>query len=150
MGFVFHTQYTPSKSQVITNIYSPFSKFQPGHPSGEVLAPPKFSMEPETEVPRKGSSSWKPSFSGSMLNFGGVFIGLSYPIRAPTGHPRNSLLPWSHSPRSALSAPRDALRTVENTWIWRNGPWRINLKIQVSQIFAQSNMSFWCDCLGCA
>ena len=26
------------------------------------------------EVPRKGSSSWKPSFSGSMLNFGGVLV----------------------------------------------------------------------------
>ena len=31
--------------------------------------PPKFNMEPEK---KSLSSSWKPSFSGSMVNFGGV------------------------------------------------------------------------------
>jgi len=29
-------------------------------------------MEPEKEVPGKGDSFWKPSFSGTMLNFRGV------------------------------------------------------------------------------
>jgi len=32
-------------------------------------------MEPEKKSLEKGSSSWKPSFSGSMLNFGGVPFG---------------------------------------------------------------------------
>ena len=33
----------------------------------------KFDMEPEVRSPWKfGDSFWKPSFSGSMLNFGGV------------------------------------------------------------------------------
>ena len=36
--------------------------------------PPKFNMEPENGPPGKGDSYWKPSFSGSMLNFGGVFL----------------------------------------------------------------------------
>jgi len=39
------------------------------------VTPPKINMEPEKKFSRKGSSSWKPSFSGSMLNFGGVMIG---------------------------------------------------------------------------
>ena len=31
-------------------------------------------MEPENHPLEKGDSFWKPSFSGSMLNFGGVII----------------------------------------------------------------------------
>ena len=40
----------------------------------QILTPLKFNMESEKKSPRKGSSSWKPSFSGSMLNFGGVCL----------------------------------------------------------------------------
>ena len=40
----------------------------------ETCTSPKFNMEPykEKSPNRKVSSSWKPSFSGSMLSFGGV------------------------------------------------------------------------------
>ena len=36
--------------------------------------PLKFNMEPEKKSLEKETSFWKPSFSGSMLNFGGVFV----------------------------------------------------------------------------
>ena len=36
------------------------------------LHPRNLTWNLKSEVPRKVSSSWKPSFSGSMLNFGGV------------------------------------------------------------------------------
>ena len=39
-----------------------------------MIHPPKFNMEPEKKSPEKRSSSWKPSFSDSMLHFGGVYI----------------------------------------------------------------------------
>ena len=46
--------------------------------------PPKFNIEPENqplEKEWKGYSYWKPSFSGSMLNFGGVWISFSRAVR---------------------------------------------------------------------
>jgi len=61
-------------------------------------------MEPEKKSLEKKSSSWKPSFSGSILNFGGVpgtkrkpssskhhfFRGkLAVKLRQCSGHPRN-------------------------------------------------------------
>ena len=40
--------------------------------STRTYTPPKINMEPEKKSLEKKSSSWKPSFSGSILNFGGV------------------------------------------------------------------------------
>ena len=37
-------------------------------------------MKPENQIPAKGASFSKPSFSGSMLNFGGVYYVYIYMI----------------------------------------------------------------------
>ena len=48
--------------------------------------PRKTNMEPENG-PGKGDSFWKPSFSGSMLVFGGVMVNQFNTLRRP-------LFPW--------------------------------------------------------
>ena len=42
------------------------------HITSKFSTPQKFNMESEKKSLEKENSSWKPSFSGSMLNFGGV------------------------------------------------------------------------------
>ena len=39
-----------------------------------IYTPPKFNMEPENQPMEKEIPFGNPSFSGSMLNFGGVYV----------------------------------------------------------------------------
>ena len=48
-----------------------------------ISTPPKFNMEPEKKSPEKEDHSWKPSFSGSVLNFGRVYVHAVIAILLP-------------------------------------------------------------------
>ena len=63
-------------------------------------------MEPENRTSGKGDSYWKPAFSGSMLNFGGVEVGVyRLPLPGyPGGHIPPSLGKRQQQPYEAAAA----------------------------------------------